>query len=47
MGINMDIYDWIQRNKDLQAFATSGAPEKRMNAQKLPQDGKLTVGQAV
>jgi hypothetical protein len=54
MGMNMGIYDWIQRNKDQQApqevqqsIANSDAPEKLTNAQKLAQDGTLTVGQAV
>ena len=55
MGMNMGIYDQIQRMKNnnqpalqevQQAIANNDTPEKLTQAQKLAKDGQLTVGQA-
>jgi len=55
MGMNMGIYDQIQRMKNnnqsapqevQQAIANDDTPEKLTQAQKLAKDGQLTVGQA-
>ncbi|QBD79434.1 hypothetical protein EPA93_26990 [Ktedonosporobacter rubrisoli] len=54
MGMNMGIYDWIQKHKDQQAppevqqvFANSDAPGKLTQAQEQAKNGNLTIGDAV
>lgn len=53
MGMNMGIHDWIQRNKNQQApqdvqqaVASSDVPQELTHAQKLANDGQLTIEQA-